>query len=476
MPDDDAELIRRFARNQDEDAFREIVSRHLPLVHSAALRQALDPDLARDISQSVFIILARKAAKLDPKTVLSGWLYRTARFAAHRALQAEQRRAAREHAACQMNDPDPDTAAWALMEPELDEAMSRLGDKDRDAILLRFFENRSLGEVGLRLGVSEDAAQKRVSRALEKLRRFFRRRSIPISAAAISAALADKAVAALPAGVANAFSSTALLQASAAATITLPLAQTTLEAMTWTKLKTTAVAAVALVAAGTPAVIQQQTVVELRAENRALAARTNELAANQTDNAELERLQLELDKYKKLAAEVHELRARLAALQRDQDSGAKQLAALDSENNRLKASLAARPEPQENRAYEDAKAMEEESFRIRITEMKELGLLLHNWLAANPDTLPKSVPELAESQGITDRDKLNDLGGRLKLYPHAPGAPAPEGYAPVVIAERLPTHTVDGKQLWIYTMSDGSVLTSGTPLTEDGFLQVRRGN
>ncbi len=470
MNEDDHTLLRRFADQNDSDAFRVIVDRHLPLVHSAALRQVCDADLAQDVCQSVFIVLARKAAKLKPQTVLSGWLYRTARFTALRALKSEQRRIAREQATAAMNNADSDQQAWSQLEPDLDEAMSRLSEKDRDAILLRYFENRNLSEVGAQLGVSEDAAQKRVSRAVEKLRRFFTRRSIPISATAISTALANKAVAAVPAEAAKAICAKALLQSAAASTITLPLAQATLEAMTWTKLKTAVVASAVVVVAGTPAVLQQETIKDLREENIALAARAEELAQSQIDDAELGRLRSELEKYKTLASEVHELRARLAKLQREGDSDEQLLAALDQENNKLKQTLAAVPEREARLSYEEAKALEKASFERRMNDMKSLGLAYHIWKDKNPDRLPQSVAELAAALGIKDKGQLNDLVGRLKLFPHSPDTKPQDGYHPVIVAERLPTNTVDGKQLWLYTMLDGSVLTSGAPLTEDGFL------
>ncbi len=257
---------------------------------------------------------------------------------------------------------------------------------------------------------------------------------------------------------------------AAASTITLPLAQTTLEAMTWTKLKTAVVASAVVVAAGTPAALQHETIKDLRAENRTLSARAEELAQGRTDSAELDRLRAEVEKYKALAAEVHELRARLAKLQRDGDSDGQLLAALDSENTKLKKSLAAIPEREAKLSYEEAKALEIASFEKRMNNVKSLGLAYHVWMDKNPDRLPKSVRELAESLGIADRDQLRDLVGGLKFFPHAPDTMPQDGHHPVIIAERLPTHTVDGKQLWLYTMIDGSVMTSGVPLTEDGFL------
>ena len=164
MMNDDMALVREYATSQSERAFETLVARYINLVYSAALRQARDAHLAQEITQAVFIILARKAGSLSPKTILSGWLYRAARFAAADALKIQRRRQLREQEAHMegvvQNESD---SAWDQLSPLLDEAMARLCDKDRDAIVLRFFENKSLREVGLALGVEERAAQKRVA-------------------------------------------------------------------------------------------------------------------------------------------------------------------------------------------------------------------------------------------------------------------------------------------------------------------------
>src|SRR2546425_8572157 len=169
---DDAQLLRRYAEAGSESAFSELVSQHIDLVYSAALRQVGgDAHLAQDVAQSVFADLARKARTVSRHEVLTGWLYQATGYAASKAVRTERRRATREKEAVAMQELSSD-ASWEQLQPVLDEAMSRLGAKDRDAVLLRYFERKELRVVGDALGTSEEAARKRVGRALERLRRF----------------------------------------------------------------------------------------------------------------------------------------------------------------------------------------------------------------------------------------------------------------------------------------------------------------
>jgi RNA polymerase sigma factor (sigma-70 family) len=211
----DAQLLRQYALEKSEPAFGEIVHRHADLVYSAAWRQAGSPDLAAEIAQSVFIDLARKArslaGSLRDDASLAGWLYRATRFAALNLTREERRRHAREREAMQQLDSTSETAPdWLSVAPLLDEAISTLDEPERDALLLRYFKNQDFRAVGAALGVSDDTAQKRVARSLEKLRATLERRGVTTTTAALSTALASHAVQAAPAGLAASWISASL--------------------------------------------------------------------------------------------------------------------------------------------------------------------------------------------------------------------------------------------------------------------------
>jgi len=273
----DSELLRRYAGTKSEEAFAELVRRHVNLVYSAALRQVNgDAHLAQDVVQTVFTDLARKAGSLARREVLTGWLYTSAHFAAAKIVRTENRRRDREEQF--MREPIHESALepdWEKLRPVLDQAMHELKEADREAILLRYFENCAFAEIGEKFGLNENSARMRVERALEKLRAVFLRRGIAATTA-LASVISANAVQIAPAGLAATLTSTSL---AAAGTGTLTL----LKLMTMTKLKL-GVGALVIAGATTALVVQHQTQIKLREENQSLRQQLNQL---QTDNESL---------------------------------------------------------------------------------------------------------------------------------------------------------------------------------------------
>src|SRR3954466_14364615 len=218
--DDDGELLRRYARQRDEAAFTRVVRRHVDLVFSAAIRRVGDRHLAEDVTQAVFVILARKAGRLCNvrDVVLSGWLLQCVRYASANAIKMETRRRTHERAAAIRSDAwgagagagacssnPTDVLIWHEVAQQLDDAVLRLPAADREAVLLRYFEDRPIRDIATKLNVTEGAAKQRVSRALEKLRQLLSRHNAALTSAlhspALAALLSSHAVRAAPPGL-----------------------------------------------------------------------------------------------------------------------------------------------------------------------------------------------------------------------------------------------------------------------------------
>ncbi len=292
----DHQLLRRFAAEHSEDAFSELVARYLPLVYSASLRQTGgDIHLARDIAQSVFTDLARKAPSLSENVILAGWLHRATIFAARQTLRSERRRQMREQEAVSMNltQPEADTADWRQIRPLLDEALDQLNKTDREALLLRFFNQQSLAEIGANLGATEDAARKRITRALEKLRRLLQRHGVTTTAALLSTTISANAIEQAPSGLAAVIAHSSFVAAGTKTTFTL------LSIMTATHIKL-GLSVLAAAGVATTFVIQHQTQQRLRDENQSLRQQVTQL---QNSNNDLTTRLSDLDDAKKMSAD-----------------------------------------------------------------------------------------------------------------------------------------------------------------------------
>jgi RNA polymerase sigma factor (sigma-70 family) len=256
---DDWQLLREYATRNSEEAFRALVDRYAGLVYHAALRQAGNPHTAEEVTQAVFIALAQKADRIPRGIILSGWLFRATRFAFSNLAREQSRRQRREQEAAIMETilrPDETASVWEQIVPHLNDALDRLPRKDREAVLVRFFQDKSHRELARTLGVSEDAAKVRVSRALEKLRLIFARRGYAVPSAVLLATISAHGAQAAPAGLTASVASVAVAKGTAGTTSTLTLAKGVLKIMAWTKAKTAIVSGVVvLLAAGTPIVL-----------------------------------------------------------------------------------------------------------------------------------------------------------------------------------------------------------------------------
>jgi RNA polymerase sigma factor (sigma-70 family) len=319
----DAELLGRYARGRDEAAFAELVRRHLSLVYGSACRESAgDLDAARDTAQLVFVELARKAASLAKHPALAGWLYTSVRRVGASARRADCRRVRREQETHAMNPTRGEPAeqpAWNDLRPLIDDAMHDLNEGDRGAVVLRFFEEKSLQEIGAEFGVSANAARMRVDRALERLRVALDKRGLKSAASGLAAALAAGAVATAPKGLAATVTGAALA-AGVSVAISAPALFTFL---TMTKIKIAAAAAL-VVSAASFALWQESQIRLLAARNNALRAQLAEparvsggnrrAAAESNANDENERRRKEFLELMRLRAEVNDLQRKLRAL------------------------------------------------------------------------------------------------------------------------------------------------------------------
>ncbi len=316
----DSELLRDYEEKRSEAAFAELVRRHVDFVYSAALRMVRnDSHLAQDVTQGVFVALAKNASQLIDHKVLSGWLHRTAHNIAAQNIRTEVRRRAREQEAVAMNEllsAEPD-AAWENIAPYLDTALGELSEPDRDALLLRYFERKSAREMAQTLNVSEEAAQKRVNRAVERLREFFSKRNVTIGASGLAVLISTNAVQAAPIGLITLISTAAGLVGTTIAATTIATHTT----MNWINIKTISTVIAASLVSGTGTyLIQKADMNRMGEENKKLIA-TNSVLIGERDSAlslstaniaELEHLRKGTTELLRLRGEVGVLRKQVS--------------------------------------------------------------------------------------------------------------------------------------------------------------------
>ncbi len=320
----DGELLREYAEEDSEPAFTTLVARHAGLVYSAALRQLNgDEHLARDVAQSVFTDLARKAGTLARRESLTSWLYSGTHFAAAKAVRRERRRHTHEQEAHAMQemlqDARPD-ADWEKLRPALDQAMHELKEADRVVILMRYFENHSFADIGQKLGLSEDAARKRTDRTLERLRGLLAHRGLS-TGAALGTVLSAHAVEMAPAGLAAPLASASLAGAATGTSTVLGM----LKIMGLSKLQAGIIGAIAAACVLVPLVMEHRAQTVIQRRDDALREKDDQIASLSAENHRLaERLkaagtpmtlgQDQFNELLKLRGEIAPLRERLQEL------------------------------------------------------------------------------------------------------------------------------------------------------------------
>lgn len=367
----------------------------MDLVYSAAVRMVRNPHLAEDVTQNVFLALAQNARELMARPVLAGWLHRTTRNLAAKAIRSESRRRAREEEAATMNDrlPTGPDALWNQIAPQLDAALEELADPDRDALLLRYFERKSANEMAQVLGTSEEAAQKRVSRAVERLRDIFTKRGVTAATSGLMAALTASAVQAAPAGLVIKISTAAALAGTAISSSTVLAATKTIAMTTTQKIIVTATLTIA-VGAG---LYEAREIAQLRRQVRTIKQQAP--TAN-----EIQQLRRERD----------EAVSQVAALRAD----AERLRAAELELPRLRGEVARLLSLQKTAQSRNVAADVDDPFSQSILALAAKAGELNQQLEQRPD---KKIPELqflAEHDWlgvVRDADLQSDVGIRKAL-------------------------------------------------------------
>jgi len=361
-------LLADYAKTGSEPAFRELLTRYIDLVYSTAVRLVgNDVERAKDVTQTVFIDLARKAPSLSHDMMLGGWLHHHTVFVASTLMRGERRRQARERHAVEMNAlQDYTKGDLAEVAPFLDKAIDELSVEDRTAILLRFFEQLDFRSVGEALGSTEEAARKRVSRALEKLHSVLQHEGVSLSAAALGTVLATEAVTAAPGALAVSVAGTALAGATAGGTgSTLSL----LEFMATTKLKLGVIAVAIGVGIAAPLFLQHQFQSRLREQNQALGRQKQQLAQLAAENRQYSNLLIQAKSSPAISnhpsAEVLRLRGEVARLRREAQEVAQSKAGV-------------------SKRADDASGPSEKSTPERLNQLIQ-------WLQRNPS---ERIPEL----------------------------------------------------------------------------------
>jgi RNA polymerase sigma factor (sigma-70 family) len=448
MSETDQELLTRYSRQNAEDAFAELVRRHVNMVHSAAFRQVRSAQLAEEIAQSTFLKLARQAGQLAPNTVLTAWLYQVTRREAVDVIRREARRQMREQIATELNAMNATDDVWKQIEPLLDEAMFALDDTDRTAILLRYFDNKSLREVGMTLGASDDAAQKRVSRAIERLRDFFVKRGLTVGAGGLAVVISANAIQAAPIGLGVTIATAAALATNISVSTTVAT-QTTVTAMKLFSLKTiTAIIAVAATTGTAAFLVQQKQVDRLRGENQSLLSQGAELTSERDAAlASAAATKTELDRNREDRTELLRLRGEVGLMKKQNADQASKLANLSNVASQTAvAKSAADPE--------------KEAAILRQQVISKLGYS-KNWVLAfikyadqNGGHYPTSFDQATNYLDDNDKEQMLQAANQFEMLYHGLSNAVTDPANTIVLRE---TQAVPASGGWVkvYAFADG---------------------
>jgi len=437
----DRELLQQYAATDSEEAFAELVRRHVNLVYSAALRQVNgDAHLAKDVAQTVFTDLARHAGSLARRETLAGWLYTSAHFTAAKIVRGENRRRAREEKFMSEPGSEPAEADWGKIRPVLDAAMHDLKDSDREVILLRYFENRPFAEVGAKLGLNENAARMRVDRAVEKLRGILTRRGIA-TAVPLASILSANAIQTVPAGLAATLTSTSLAAGGAGAF-------TLFKIMTATQIKL-GISVILVASAATALVVQHQD--RLAGENHSLRQQISQLEG---DNESYSNRLASAGAPQKLSDdqlnELLKLRGEVAVLRQQAANADKASAEIDAANQKTDKA------EKKLAAYQSATA-HFQAYQVKsVNAVKQIGLAIRVHAGDNGGVYPTNLMQLTdELSSYTNKWTISgvDLWGFdfVNIGLISPGHPNM-----VELRERLARQAPDGTWNRIYGLVDGS--------------------
>ena len=446
----DCELLGDYAENGSESAFTELVGRHVGLVYSAALRVVIDPHLAEDVTQATFATLAREARRLGGRTFLSSWLHRTASNQAANLVRGEMRRRAREQEAYAMQtaESEPD---WNQLAPVLDAALNKMAEPDRAVIFLRYFEKRTAADIARALSLTEEAAQKRISRALERLRASLCGHGVSLSATTLAALVSAQAVVATPIGLLTSASTAALAGGAVGGQII----GTTLQFLVMSKLKIGAVSALVAAAVVVPILIHQNQIARLRQDNNALRQQVEEM---RSDNEKLSLRPAPASQRPEIGdaerSELLRLRAEVSRLRRD----AQELARVPAKPQVEQP--ATPPTEEEVRKFDEQRtrtvaAVKQLGLQLRLLQRKAQAATVADG-SLEPNLIARTHPDfdLKQVEMLVSDSELRKLI-----------AEAPE----TIIARTDPIKAPDGKWMRVYSLADGSVHQRSTDGPDEAF-------